>query len=414
MASLWPLNLYAQGSGVGLNSMVATGYGLYAVTMKPSAQPGTISSFYLYSNSGAWPARWHEIDLEFTPGFQGSGQIDDPFNPHILALGTGCFAANTQDNLPVSQDDCQLQAVPKNTGINTYLSFDVYSHRAWSGYQYQGKTVYPHSNGQVFMPADSGAKLYTQAHTFLIYYTPNGVYWSKDLPVTPLASRHPPSRQLLKSPIAFVKKDTHVVNANPLWSPKDHDLDVPPGSTITPPDFPLNQAFVYDRVPLTPLLEDKHTLAETGTLMYLSMNLWDGSCSGTKGCGDPTAWGGPYLSPSAHDTSEYVQVAFYPLTTPVRQAATALDPRHLSYDKPALFSDFQHGLFLVNQKTISFAKLWHVSDGHYLYPLGALDERNLSCGHGPLTMKMHAYPTPRASDDRQGLESCPWLLDNLP
>lgn len=421
MYGLWPLTVTAQTSGVGISAMVGTGYGLYVVTMRPSAQAGAISSFYLYSHSGAWPSRWQEIDLEFTPGFIGTGKIDDPFSPSVLATGTsdqhGCYsAAKGSNNLPLHAEDCRLTPTPPSRGINSYLSINAYNHRAWDSYPTAGGAglLYPHSNNQVFLPSVHGAAIYQQLHTYFFYYTPNGIYWSKDLPVIPLLKDQLPPEALLKSPIAFVKKDVRIVNANALWSPKDHAIDVRPGQSIKAPEVPLNEAFVYDKLPLTPLLEDKKTLAETGTLMYVSMNLWDGSCSGSKGCGDPSSWGGPKSPPSRTlDRSEYQQVAYYPLQTPVAIASTVLDPSTLNYGKPALYSDFSKGIFLVNQQSIAFSKLWHVTDGIYLYPLGILDERNLGCGYGQnLTMTFSEVKVPRRNDDRSSFKVCPWLGDN--
>ena len=407
------LLVQAQLSGVGLSAISATGYGLYVVTMRPSAEAGAISSFYLYSHNGAWPSRWYEIDFEFTPGFVGTDKIDDPFNPGVVATGKsdqqGCFSQKSADSLPLNKSDCVLTPIPSTSAGNSYISLNVYNHRAWDGYLANGALVYPHSSNQVFVPSNAGSAIFTKPRTYLFYYTPNGIYWSKDLPVIPLAKDQLPSQALLKSPIAFVKKDIRVVNANRLWSPGDHAIDQVPGTLVKAPDMPLYEAFAYDSKALTPLLEDKKTLAENGTLMYLSMNLWDGSCK-TKDC---RAWGGPKAPDSVKDASEYYQVAYYPLKTPVALAAKALDPSQLRYDKPALYSDFAKGIFLLNQQTIAFSKLWQVTDNTAVDPLGRLDERNLSCGFGKsLKMSLTEERPVRQTSDRASLQACPWLLDN--
>lgn len=398
---------HAQIGGVGLQSMVGTGYGLYVVTMRPSDQNGAISSFYLYSHSGVWPSRWHEIDIEFTPGFVGTGKIEDPFRPHVLAQGHCYNDAVGSDNLPTNKTDCQLSPVPLGVTHNAYVSLNVYSHRAWGGYRSDTVPglVYPHSENQVFLESNNSEAIYQSLHTYAFYYTPNGIYWTKDLPVIALAKDQRPPTRLLQSPIAFAKKDSKVVNANRYWSPHDHAIDQVPGTVVKAPDFPVNEAFVYDNVPLTTKLEGTNQLSDSGTLMFMSMNLWDGSC---QNCGsDP--WGGPVSPTPRVAASEYQQVAFYPLETPVDVAAKALDPTRLAYAKPKIYSDFSKGVFLIDQKNVTFSTLWQVSNGIYIYPLGVLDERNLRCGHGTLKMSFQNYPQPRVTTDISGLKACPWL-----
>lgn len=363
-----------QNAGIGMEASVGTGYGLYAVTMRASASEGAISSFYLYDQSGAYPSRWHEIDLEFTPGFTGVGRTVDPVHPHALASGD-CYSATSPDTLP-SKEACPLG--PFLTGkAGSALSFNTYNYRAIDGQPYH------HSNTQVFMASNNGDKIFTQFYTYYIYYTPKGIYWTKDLPAVNLSKSAPSG---LPTP-SFVKKDFSVVEKNPLWN---NEL-----------------AFQYDSLPLTPLT-DSGDLAETGALMKMSMNLWDGSNT------DPTHtqdWGGP-VSPNPDaptSSSSYKYVAFYPLETNVKDVGN--DPTQLKYGDAKIYSDFTTGDFEVDQKKTSFTTLWHVTNGVYLWPLGQLDERNLYCGHGELTMKIsHPYAQPRENSEK--VMGCDWLNNN--
>jgi hypothetical protein len=367
-----------QMAGVGLESTVATGYGLYAVTMRASASPGAISSFYLYEQSGSYPARWREIDLEFSPGFTGIGSVADPNHPHILAQGQ-CYSAATPDNLPAKKD-CNMQLFLQGTA-GSALSFNVYNYRSLDG------EPYAHSNDQVFMPARNGNQVFQQFYTYFFYYTPQGIYWTLDLPAMNLTMQ-PPAE--LPQPV-FVKKDFPIVEKNAVWNPKQNMAD---------------QGFWYDAVSLNPKTQDER-LAESGAMMNISMNIWDGSNT------DPTKkqhWGGP-KSPEAGASSSYRTVAFYPLITPVNEVGN--DPTKLQYGPAAVFSDFTtaEGKFFVNQKETTFTALWRVSNGEYLWPLGQLDERNIYCGNGELTIKISApYATKRKNHEK--LPNCNWLNIN--
>lgn len=365
-----------QEAGVGLESTVGTGYGLYAVTMRASASPGAISSFYLYDQNGSYPSRWHEIDLEFTPGFTGIGRVLDPNHPHAQASGE-CYAANSADTLP-TRDACKL--APFLTGTaGSGLSFNTYNYRAIDG------EPYAHSNTQVFMASNNGNNIFTQFYTYYVYYTPKGVYWTKDLPAVNLSQSSPSS---LPQP-SFVKKDFNIVTKNPVWNNQD------------------GLAFQYDSLPLTPVT-DSGKLAETGALMKISMNLWDGSNT------DPSHtqnWGGP-TSPNPDaptSNSGYKYVAFYPLETNVDDVGN--DPTKLKYGTADVYSDFTTGEFTVHQKETTFTTLWHVSNGAYIWPLGQLDERNIYCGKGELTLKISSpYAQPRQNYEK--VAGCDWLNKN--
>lgn len=364
-------------TGVGVESKVATGYGLYVVTMRASGSPGAISSFYLYSQNGSYPARWHEIDLEFTPGFTGIGSIIDPNHPHAIATGD-CYSATSADNLP-NQQACSVR--PFLTGkAGADLSFNTYNYRAIDGEPYR------HSNDQVFMPSNNGNDVFNDFYTYYIYYTPKGIYWTKDMPATTLTISSPTN---LPTP-SFVKKDFQIVANNKTWQPSNA--------------HPEYQAFEYDALPLTPTLTNG-SLADTGALMHLSMNLWDGTNT------DPTHqqdWGGEVF-PVPGASSAYTYVAYYPLTTPVSSVGN--DPTQLNYGKAKIYSDFTKGIFLLNQQTTTFTTLWQVSNGQYLWPLGQLDARNLYCGHGALVMKIsNNYASPRKNSDK--FVNCDWLNQN--
>ncbi|HSW93908.1 MAG TPA: family 16 glycosylhydrolase, partial [Gammaproteobacteria bacterium] len=366
----------SQMAGVGVESTVATGYGLYAVTMRASAEPGAISSFYVYEQSGAFPARWREIDLEFTPGFLGNESSKDPVHPHVMAMGKCYQKAN--DNLP-KKEDCTLQAFT-NGFAGSSLSFNTYNHRAIDG------EPYAHTNDQVFMAANSGNAIFHAYHTYYFYYTPNGIYWTKDLPAKKLSPLAPKQSDLPQPD--FVKKDVSVVNNNPVWNPAQN---------------PIYQAFLYDKLPLTPQKADG-TLAESGALMKMSMNLWDGSNTGGS---EP--WGGSKSPGVTLDSnSGYQYVAFYPLTTPVKDVGS--DPTVLTYGNAVIYSDFTtpQGTFLINQEETTFDSLWQVTNGGYLWPLGQLDERNIACGKGELRFNISTpYSTPRQNYEK--LTACDWL-----
>ena len=374
-----PILFAAQRAGVGLESTVATGYGLYAVTMRASNSPGAISSFYLYAQNGTYPSRWREIDLEFSPGFTGIGKITDPNHPHTLAEGT-CFSAETSDNLPF-QKDCNMQAFLTGRA-GSALSFNTYNYRSIDG------EPYTHSNDQVFMPSNNGNDVFNHYYTYYFYYTPQGIYWTKDLPAVNLTVAPP---KVLPQP-SFVKKDFNIVSNNPTWNPQQNIA---------------YQGFWYDSVPLTTKKSDG-TLSETGTLMKLSINLWDGSNTDPNHIQD---WGGEQ-SPEVGANSSYRFIAYYPLLTPANQVGN--DPTQMQYDKAAIYSDFTtaEGTFLVHQKETTFTALWQVSNGTYLWPLGQLDERNLSCGKGgSLTLKISdPYATPRKNSEK--LSDCEWLNQN--
>ncbi|MEO8402685.1 MAG: family 16 glycosylhydrolase [Gammaproteobacteria bacterium] len=364
-----------QEAGVGVESTVATGYGLYAVTMRASSAPGTISSFYLYEQNGTFPSRWREIDLELTPGFTGIGTVADPNHPHTLAQGS-CYSSTASDNLP-DKANCSLQ--PFLTGsAGSALSFNTYNYRSIDG------APYAHSNDQVFMSSNSGNNVFSNYYTYYFYYTPKGIYWTKDLPAQNLTVAAPTQ---LPQP-SFVKKDFNTVANNAMWNPAQNS------------DY---QGFVYDSLPLTPKKSDG-SLAESGALMKISMNLWDGSNTDAAHKQD---WGGE-KSPAVGSSSSYEYVAYYPLTTPVNEVVD--DPTKLTYGAASVYSDFTttDGKFLVNQKETTFNALWQVSNGSYLWPLGQLDERNLYCGKGELTMKISdPYSAPRNNYD--ALKNCDWL-----
>src|SRR5579872_352083 len=163
-----------QKAGVGMESTVATGYGLYAVTMRVSESPGAISSFYLYNQSGTYPSRWREIDLEFTPGFTGIGIITDPDHTHSLAQGQ-CYSSNktaNHDNLP-TKEICTINSF-LNGKAGASLSFNTYNYRSIDG------NPYAHSNDQVFMPASHGSDIFNHFYTYYFYYLPSGIYWTLD------------------------------------------------------------------------------------------------------------------------------------------------------------------------------------------------------------------------------------------
>jgi len=371
--------LVAQTAGVGVEATVATGYGLYAVTMRASGVPGAISSFYTYQQSGAFPSRWREIDLEFTPGFLGNESSKDPVHPHVLAQGK-CYS-NSGDNLP-AKEACTLQAFTTGAA-GSNLSFNTYNQRAIDG------EPYAHTNDQVFMAANSGDAIFHQYHTYYFYYTPKGIYWTKDLPAQALTPGAPLHTQLPQPD--FVKKDVAVVEKNATWNPAKN---------------PINQGFLYDNLPLAPKKSDGN-LAESGALMNISMNIWDGSNTGGS---EP--WGGP-TSPAINpdDNSGYQYVAYYPLTTPVSEVGN--DPTQLTYGDAVVYSDFTtpQGKFLINGKETTFDSLWHVSNGVYLWPLGQLDERNITCGKGELKLNMsQPYEKPRANYEK--LTNCAWLNQN--
>jgi hypothetical protein len=362
-----------QEAGVGLEATVGTGYGLYAVTMRASGAPGAISSFYLYDQNGSYPSRWHEIDLEFSPGFTGAGRIVDANHPHFKAEGA-CFDVNTADTLP-TKENCIIS--PFLTGeAGSGLSFNTYNYRSIDG------EPYAHSNTQVFMKSNHDREIFSQYYTYYFYYTPKGIYWTKDLPAQQLTMSPPAT---LPEP-SFVKLDTSIVENSAIWQG--------------------NLAFLYDSKPLNPVTGDGE-LTQHGALMKMSMNIWDGSNTDASHVQD---WGGP-RSPAPGSSSSYKYVAYYPLETNVNEVGA--DPTKLKYGSAVIYSDFTTpgGKFYLNQKETTFTTLWHVSNGIYLWPLGQLDERNLVCGHGELTLKIsRPYATPRKNYER--IDGCDWLNKN--
>jgi len=366
-------------SGAGVEAIMGTGYGLYAVTMRADPSAGAISSFYLYNQNGTYPSRWHEIDLEFTPGFTAVDHVVDPNHPHIVATGQ-CYQ-NQTNNLPTSKN-CQLHYMNSSstTGqqAGSALSFNTYNYRAIDGSPFQ------HSNDQVFMKSSDGNAIFTQFHTYYFYYTPNGVYWTNDLPATALTITPPAT---LPQPV-FVKKDFNMVNSDPDWNKN-----------------PMALGFEYDAQPLTPTLDDHHTLAQTGALMNISMNLWDGSNTDPNHVQD---WGGE-TPPTAGSSASYQYVAFYPLTTDINQAVKTTDPTTLQYGPATVYSDFVKAIFSVNGHQVNFNNLWQISNGSYLWPLGQLDPRNIRC-QGNLTFAIsNNYTSLRQPYNPL---PCQWLNNN--
>ena len=362
-----------QEAGVGLETNIATGYGLYAVTMRASESPGAISSFYLYDQNGSYPSRWHEIDLEFSPGFTGIGRVIDSNHPHFKAEGE-CYAANSADTLP-SKETCKIETFLTGSA-GSDLSFNTYNYRSIDG------EPYAHSNTQVFMTSNHGKQVFNQYFTYYFYYTPKGIYWTKDLAAVKLTMSAPTALP----PPSFVKLDTSIVEKNAVWNG--------------------NLAFIYDSVPLNPVTGEGK-LTQPGALMKMSMNIWDGSNTDASHTQD---WGGP-KSPAIGSSSSYLYVAYYPLETNVDDVGT--DPTKLKYGNADIYSDFTTpgGKFFIHQKETTFTTMWHVSNGIYIWPLGQLDERNLECGKGELTLKIsHPYAEPRKNYEK--VTGCDWLNKN--
>ena len=336
----------------------------------------------MYGQNGTYPARWHEIDMEFSPGFTALSSSADVNHPHFLATGT-CYSSTEQNNLP-TYSQCPIASFdsPETVGqhAGSDLSLNTYNYRAIDGYPYA------HSNDQVFMPSNNKDNVFTQFYTYYIYYTPKGIYWTKDLPEQKLTLSAP---ETLPTPV-FVKKDYNIVNSDPNWQSMTKEA----------------MAFEYDGLPLTPKLMDG-SLTETGALMDLSINLWDGSNTDPNHQQD---WGGE-INPSAGSSSAYKYIAFYPLQTPVSDVVN--DPTKLQYGSAAIYSDFttKDGGFYINGQKTSFANLWQVSNGQYIWPLGQLDTRNIVCGNGELQLKISTnYPATRQNYER--FTQCEWLNQN--
>lgn len=364
-----------QYTGVGLEATTGSGYGLYAVVMRANESPGAISSFYLYQQNGTFPARWHEIDLEMTPGFTGNGTTQDPNHPRqVIADGNTCYSATTPDNLP--QDNSHCHITPVDGAAGNRISFNVFNHRAIDG------EPYIHSDAPVFYRPSNSDSIFENFHTYYFYYTPNGVYWSDALPEQKLSQSAPSE---LPNPV-FTKKDFSIVEANPNWQGQ--------------------LGFEYDAVPLNPKLASGDII-DGGANMKLSMNLWDGTNTDPSHQED---WGGE-TPPRIGSTSSYKYVAFYPLITPTTEVTN--DPTQLQYGDATIFSDFttSNGYFSLNGHQTTFTELWKPSNGIYLWPLGQLDPRNLSCGHGELTMKISDnYQQPRQNYEK--FTDCDWLNQN--
>jgi len=370
-------------TGVGMESEVATGYGLYAVTMRVSESPGAISSFYLYGQSGSWQGRWHEVDIEFSPGFTGVGKMLDPDQTHSLAQGQ-CYSNQTKNALP-TPDKCTVQAFLEGKA-GAALSFNTYNHRSIDGGN--DGTTYLHSNDQVFMPATHGNDIFDHYYTYYFYYLPTGIYWTLDLPPVNLTVDPPTS---LPTP-SFVKKDFNVVQQDATWNPAKNSAF---------------KAFWYDLLPLAPKLASGE-LSKSGALMKMSMNLWDGT--NTDPAHHVQDWGGE-VPPKVGASSAYKFVAYYPLETAVEDVGN--DPTQLTYGKAEIYSDFTtpHGKFLINHRITTFETLWHVSNGENVDPLGRLDERNLTCGDGQLTMTLSTSYGPDRRNN-EPLKNCDWLNAN--
>lgn len=388
-----------QKAGAGIEAKIGTGYGLYAVTMKACGEPGAISSFYTYAQNGVWTMRWHELDIEFTPGFAGLGHgSEDKYHAHLFASGS-CYKDG--GSLPDTKN-CELSEYTSTKPVGSDISYNLFDNQSVDASVVNVK--YPwqsnYSNNQVFTSSNDEQKIFTEQHTYYFYYTPQGVFWTKDLKKANLGMTPP---QPLPHP-DFLKKNDEVVDKSAWMNTKDPSTN----NWLMP-------AFWYDKVPLNPENVD-HSLSADGALMKMSINLWDGRFTTQDADLDKEPnWGGPRTDANTPENgvcSTYEVAAYYPLETPVKQAASVSDPMQLNYGQAVLLSDFKKGEFLLNGKQIPFTAMWQIYS-YYIWPLGQLDERNIICGRGEgLELQFSDnYSAPRQPNDSASLK-CEWLKQN--
>ena len=144
--------------GAEIRSLQPVGYGKYVVVMQPSNVHGVVSSFFLFHNSGVWPAAWNEIDLEFVPGHVPASNVN-PETPRIRIEGNCLFEST----------DCQVTDIShQSTPVGDQLiSFNTFA--------YNTAQQTRASDHQVFYktPVDT-----TKPQKYVFYFTPKGIFWS--------------------------------------------------------------------------------------------------------------------------------------------------------------------------------------------------------------------------------------------
>ena len=344
--------------GSQIKSLIPTGYGLYAVTMKPSSEAGAVSSFFLFDSQGAWPKRWHEVDLEFVPGYVASK------TPSIARyLVDNSAGAQNCFGTPSSLSQCSPENITtSSTPMSSEMSFNTYGNDSLvmnetnPAAQNQPVIIDKNSGHQVFYKPQ--ASIYTQPYTYFIYYTPTGLYWSK--PTTTTFGNSLPST--LPTPV-FEK--------------------VSPTAASTAPNANAAYVLTANQSQFAPTLPNSTTLAPGGAPLYMYFNIWDGSNNQSN------YWGGP-TPPTANTSASYQAVAFYPMqgTSVATAGADANNPLNYKYGNAEIYSNFTNGgSFDLNGNVVTFNQLWNVSDTTKV-PLGTLSQWNVSCSTSGVTLNL--------------------------
>lgn len=377
-----------------------------------------------------WPSNWHEIDFEFVPGFTR------PSDAGILrpAIQSGCLSA----------DNCTTNTNYKDA--SNFISFNTFNMNTVSGFKikdpgkiqgtqyatttpgnkdakynyYMSNNIIPdyadkdyNSNLNVFYDAGNGNL--NKEQLYVIYYTPIGIFWSKNEDPAQFPSDTLPST--LPNPV-FVKNDH--TNSDKKYDPNDYtnlkstdvmfryNQDAFNHSPSDSTDITTKLARIKDNNKIIGDISNNnlnfHTKYDgtyTSAKMNISLNLWDGSSE------EDGFWGGK-TAPSGTATAQYSKIAYYPLTNLNIKSVDDVKLAQNYETKPMFYSDFKSGNHYAyiwdqsgNQTQINgFQNIWAVDDtrtpdnfwsdndlsknvylfsNRYIYPLGQFHNGLIKC-----------------------------------
>lgn len=379
-----------------------------------------------------WPSYWHEIDFEFVPGFSTDSDTPKSLRP-VIDGGTCLNKSNC--TLKNSFGDGKNYISFNTFNMDETIDFNVKYPLLQGNQQSTTDNQYYRSYNVIpnYMDKDNNSNLnafYASENTlssapklYVIYYTPSGIYWSKDsdpskfdgttlpsLPSPVFVKNNDDNSLDISDDISYDKLDAKDVifryNARAFnQSPTDESQFTTSLTDNTQLNLPeIIKNILANNNNLHAKYDGKYTSAK----MNISLNLWDGTSQ------EDGFWGGKN-KPTGEAQAKYIKIAYYPIKKEkldaIKDAQSAIDPNNYE-SNPLFYSDFKNGEYyingdLTNKKT--FKDLWAVTDdtnfkwpiadtpltqnvylfsNRYIHPLGQFHSGLISCQTGEgLTLK---------------------------